>query len=851
MLRLLLSISLCSLSLFVSSQVKTLVAVKVQQAPVIDGELNDEVWKKAPVATNFIQYSPNYGKAPSVKTEVRILYDNSAIYIGAYLYDDPSLIRQQITSRDGESLQDVDFFSVFLDTYNDQQNGYQFLVTPSNVQTDAKLLSSPNVGYNSFGDRNWDAVWLSKTSIRKNGWIVEMKIPYISIRFAKKDVQTWGVQFLRYIRRKNESSFWNNVNPNVSGFANQFGKFTNLTNLQPPLRLSFSPYLSGGMRVNPVGVDQRTQWLHNGGMDVKYGINESFTLDATLIPDFGEVVSDNVTNNLTPYEIKYAENRPFFTEGSELFNKAGLFYSRRIGAVPAYYDSLNSFVNNNSSRYDLISNPPLVQLYNAIKISGRTRKKLGIGFFNAVTAPMSADLRNIYTKNDSLIQTEPLANYNILVLDQALKGRSSITFTNTNVVRSGTERGANVSSLDWSIFDRTNTYQINGTARYSHIFNYTPYTGAINLANDTITRGGRVYVKPYDGYNTTLRLSKVSGKIQALLSGNITSDKYDPNDLGYLQTPDVVNANASISYNQVTSTEHFISYRYSLNSQNIWFYKPFSYSSVEFWAEAFWLRRSWWDMTIDLGMQPYGSHDYFELRTPGVFMKRPAFYYASIRGSSDSRKRLYFSYSAGYTKTNVDDGNYYMLSTGLRYRFSNRFSLELDLTRDVDETQIGYAFLREANGSPIAAYRSNLEFTSVLSGVYNFTPRLNLTLRTRHYWNEVNYKNFFDVNNDGELIARPFIAGQDENYNLFNTDAFLTWDFGLGNQLVLAWKNWLGNPYGVTTYKNYLNNLNDIFAQSHGNQLSLKVIFFLDYNQLRKSRQNNITDRRGSINNDY
>ena len=139
----------------------------------------------------------------SQKTEVKIVYDNSAIYIGAYLYDDPSLIRKQITARDEEQQKDLDYFSVFFDTYNDHQNGFQFLVTSSNVQTDARL--TPNLRHQTageYGDKTWDAVWDSKVSINEDGWIVEMKIPYISLRFAKKDIQDWGMQFLRSVTAK-------------------------------------------------------------------------------------------------------------------------------------------------------------------------------------------------------------------------------------------------------------------------------------------------------------------------------------------------------------------------------------------------------------------------------------------------------------------------------------------------------------------------------------------------------------------------------------------------------------------------------------------------------------------------
>ena len=205
------------------AQVKTIQAVKTLQAPRIDGELNDAVWKEAPVLSDFIQNSPSPGSKSSSNTEVRILYDNSAIYVGAYLFDDPALIRKQFTARDGEQMRDVDYFSVFFDTYNDKQNGFQFLVTTANVQTDARVSPTYSGEFGSYGDKTWDAVWESKVSIHKDGWVVEMRIPYVSLRFSKKEVQDWGLQLLRFTRRNNETDFWNPISPQVNGFANQFG----------------------------------------------------------------------------------------------------------------------------------------------------------------------------------------------------------------------------------------------------------------------------------------------------------------------------------------------------------------------------------------------------------------------------------------------------------------------------------------------------------------------------------------------------------------------------------------------------------------------------------------------------
>src|SRR5215211_994167 len=180
----LLFVPLC-LSLLSFGQPKAITAVKTALLSDFDS-INDNAWRLAPVATDFVQYFPVYGSGSSTRTEVRILYDNSAIYVRAYLYDDPSLIHKQLTSRDGEQGQDVDYFSVFFDTYNDEQNGFQFLVTPNNVQSDAKVTANAIAAEGEFGDRTWDGVWESKTQLTKDGWIVDMRIPYLSLRFAKK-----------------------------------------------------------------------------------------------------------------------------------------------------------------------------------------------------------------------------------------------------------------------------------------------------------------------------------------------------------------------------------------------------------------------------------------------------------------------------------------------------------------------------------------------------------------------------------------------------------------------------------------------------------------------------------------
>jgi hypothetical protein len=795
------------------SQEKSIQAVKTELVPKIDGQLNDAAWANVPAVTDFIQNFPTYGLPASQKTSVKISYDNFAIYVGAYLYDDPAQIRKQITARDGEQQSDVDYFSVFFDTYNDNQNGFQFLVTTANVQTDAKL--GPNLGgdFNSFGDKTWDAVWDSKVAMQKDGWTVEMRIPYISLRFAKKDIQNWGLQFLRFIRRTNENSYWNPVNPQVNGFVNQFGDFNGLKDILPPLRLSFSPYVTTGYRSSPQPNGRLNEWLRNGGMDLKYGVNESFTIDATLIPDFGQVVSDNVVNNLTPYEVRFTENRQFFTEGTEIFNKANLFYSRRIGATPSGYNQVRNFVAANTD-WEIIKNPSVTQLYNATKFSGRNNKKLGIGIFNAVAAPMEAKINNKITGKDSVIETSALANYNIVVLDQAFKGRSYLTFTNTNVMRSGAGRDANVTALDLALYNKKNSKLLRATARYSKIWGSNPY----------------------DGYNTTLRYDKVGGKWNYYISGNVESAKYDPNDLGILSAPNEITYRGSLSYRQPQPTKNFITYSYSISPRLQYLYKPYAYNKFDITGTAFWVFKNFWDLTLSTNITPGRENNYFELRTDGRYLSYPTNYFFNANGSTDSRKKLYVRFGGAYAVAPKYNNVYNNISLGMRYRFGNKFSLDLQTDTYHEENQLGFAFAREINGEPIVGFRDSREFVSVLSGIYNFTSRINLTLRARHYWNKVGYVSFHNVDAKGNLLPRPFINGQDENYNAFNIDGFLTWDFRLGSRLILGYKNWLGNDevVNITGKNTYLKNLGQLFDLNHGNEFTVRFIYFLDYNQLRK-----------------
>ena len=810
-MRYLLPAILCLIFPVANAQVRSMIAIKTSQPIKIDANLNDAAWKDIEPSGDFITSSPVFGKASIHKTEVRITYDNTAIYVGAYMYDKPENIRKQITARDVIDRQDVDYFAVGFDTYHDRQNAFVFRVTAAGVQGDAKESNGGAVF-----DQTWDAVWESKTSIKNDGWVAELKIPFSAIRFSKSTEQQWGLNFARFIRKENENSIWNPVNPNINGDVNQWGDWNGLKDITPPLRLSFLPYLSGGLRVSPTMKGDVTEFLKSGGMDVKYGLNSGFTLDLTLIPDFAQVQSDNVFLNLSPFQVKFDDYRPFFTEGTELFNKAGLFYSRRIGDAPALADDVLTTYGNDPN-YKIVKNPGITRLYNATKFSGRTKGNLGIGIFNAVSEPMYAKIQNLNTNKDSSILTEALTNYNIIVFDQALKNRSSVSFTNTNVLRKGNSRNANVSSIDLSLFDRKNKHSFLFTGKFSSIWG---------------KQGNK------NGITTVTSFGKVSGVIQYRVGIGVESDKYDPNDLGYIQNNNSFEYNGSISYNMIKPAGKFLNHSFKLSFNNAYLYKPFAWTSFQINSSAFFLFKNFWDLSFSFQSSPTWNKDYFVHTNvySGYFLRRTPYYYLGVSGSSDSRKKLFFNWTLGGAESPLPDDPYWTTTIGLRYRFNNKLQISGSMNIEQDRGNWGWAFITNPNGSPVIARRNVKRNTAVLSGQYNFTSRMNINIRMRHYWSLLQNTNFYNLKSDGYWNEIAFIPNQNVNFNTFNVDMFYTWDFLLGSRLTIAWKNALGSNVMIDPYTNvkYFKTLGKVIDNPHSNEITVKVVYYLDYLKLKR-----------------
>ncbi|MBC7777671.1 MAG: carbohydrate binding family 9 domain-containing protein [Phycisphaerae bacterium] len=781
---------------------KTANAVRTEKPPRLDGELDDECWETAPVMTDFITNSPNFGNPAAEKTEVRLVYTDEAIYVGAFLYQPGKTIRHDLSARDAESTADA--LHVAFDTYLDRQNAFRFQISASNVQSDLKM--SPE-----NADPTWDAVWDSKTKTHADGWVVELRIPFSAIRFAKQPEQHWGLQIARQIQYVNEFSTWSPVDPNGGGSLPQWGDLEGIKAIDPPLRLAFSPYLAASLQRDPLLNEDPVKYTNSrslsGGLDVKWGLSESFTLDATLVPNFGEAQSDNIVRNLSPFEVQYEERRQFFTEGTELFGKGGLLYSRRIGGRPhRFFEAIHAVGDSDV----LVQNPSQSQLYNATKLSGRTKSKLGIGILNAVSAPCNAIIRNELTGEERKYQTSELTNYNVIVLDQALPHNSALSFTNTSVMREGVARDANVSAIAFNLRDQGNRYEVFGNGLFSAVFNPAHVTAE----------------KPSTGFGYNIGARKVSGAWTGQLAHWAVNDTYDPSDLGYIGRDNFYRWLGVINHCNYTQRGNIASTFFFINATNTWLYAPRQWESLE--IEGFYelVNSKRQSFSLYMTTKPIWFYDYFEPRVWGKKYFHAPYIFFAPSFSTNSSKRLFASFELFYGESPIPNDPYIGVEVEPTWVVNDHLRLSLDLNLTKDHSNFGA--VNSDNPADIIFGRRNITtFDNAFAVEYLFGPRMNITARARHYWANLYYHQYLHLNDDGTFNPSDWQGSADENFNQFNVDFVYTWQFAPGSFLNLIWKEsaFAGDYDRGGTFSR---NLDKTFHAPQNNSLTLKLIYWLD-----------------------
>ncbi|MDA9362408.1 carbohydrate binding family 9 domain-containing protein [Flavobacteriaceae bacterium] len=796
---------------------KEIKITRFNNPPKIDGIINDSQWNGLEPATEFERWMPNNGQKERKGYEsfIYLGYDDTGIYIAGKFNDpNPSLIPLEFSQRDNIWEVNADSFWLSINTNDDNLNDQGFQVTSAGTLGDTYTS-----GEFSEDDWNFDTVFEAKVSIDENGWNMEMKIPYSALRFPSSDIQSWGIQFSRRIIEFGEFYTWNYIDTKTSTFRESLGLLNGLKNISPPTRLFFYPYLQSSVDLNK---NNRPLSGYSAGMDLKYGISNNFTLDATLIPDFGQVAFDEKELNLSPFEQKFDENRAFFTEGSQLFKKAdtggrrggNFFYSRRIG------DDINlntdELIEDNE---ELISYETKSNLVNSIKLTGTTNSGLSIGIINSITEKAYAYVKDLNTQEIKNKLIAPLTNYNVVSLSQtALNKYSTFSFLNTNVNRGDDFKGSNNSALVVDLYDNDRKFNINANVFQSNSKSFSDTKGF---------RGG-------------ISLSELTGSLRFDIGWNGVDANYYQNDLGYYNLRNDQRLWAKVGYMTFKPTKLYekIEAYMSMSERSRFYPKILKSQGGRIGLTLTSLKLEEIRASFDYTSK---YKDFEETRKEDFFIYQPAEYELEFNYRSDTRKKLVYGsgieHSYGVNEQFNENSSETEIEFYSGYRLSNQFKVELGISNGISKNEIGYVF--EENNNLYFGNRK-VKFTeNNISLNYNFNSYKSLNLKFRQFWSSALYKeDFYLLKSDGNRsVSEKNISdyNPNTNFNLWNLDLSYNWEFAPGSKITLLYRNNIFNENNLSGIS-YYNSTKELFEKPINHQLSLRINYFIDFNLLKKKK---------------
>ena len=793
---------------------KSLEASLVKNAPVIDGILSDEIWKDLDPATDFTLIWPETRQGKNVpkeyETTAYVGYDQDAIYVGAILnHPNPDKMPKEFSQRDDIWDVNAETFFVTFNTYNDDLNFFGFQITSAGTVGD--VYSSGSIESDDF---LYDTVFDAKAQINSEGWSLEMVIPYSALRFPEKEIQLWGLNFGRKIESLDETYVWSPVNVNELEYHESNGTLMGINNISPPVRLFFYPYVQSSVNLQK-GLEPAASYT--AGMDVKYGLSSSFTLDASLIPDFGQVAFDNVELNLGPFEQEFSENRAFFTEGATLFKIAddnmgggSFFYSRRIGEKVSVDDDL--LVNDEQ----VINFDDTPQLLNTIKVTGTTNKNLSIGFLNAITDKVDAEIQNSSSNQTRKQTIQPLVNYNVLSLSQQLlNDYSSISVLNTNKTGGDGLYGNNVAFVA-DLFDDNRDFNIKVKA-------FGSKTPAENSKN---------------GFRSGISFSELKGNFRYNISWWGVDKHYKQNELGYFNFLDHQRFSSRISYQILKEYGFLRNY-----SNYLWFHdtRTFHSSDRKLWGLRFGNDFSTQNLMVFEADFAYSSRtrDYDKPRTINRFIEEPANFQAKLVMKSNKNKdfsyRIQWNNFAYFKEDFEEQKSQNRLNLSTFYRFSEQFSLALKSNHLNFKDDVGY--LKTINQDIYFGRRDIRSVENNINLSYFFDSKKWINLRLRNYWSRAKYdQTLFRLKENGKRSETDFSVldfDPDANFNIWNLDVNFEWWFAPGSNLVLLYRNQLFKSDNATKL-DYFGSLNNLFDLTAQHQFSIRVNYLIDFNRIRK-----------------
>ena len=854
----------------VEKKIHTAISILDKEKPEIDGQLNDEAWEVGEWESDFIQRQPNENTPPSEQTAFKILFDAKYLYIGIRMYDQaPNSINQRMSRRDGF---EGDWVEVILDGNGDLRSAFSLTLTAAGVRGD-KIISMNGSNEDIF----WNPIWLAKTNIDEAGWTAEMKIPFSQLRFGKLKNTTWGLQVRRKYFKQEETSVWQRVPLNASGWVSEFGKLEGLQNVGAQKLLEIQPYVVTSLETfkkepeNPFKSKNITNI--SAGVDGKIGVTNDLTLDFTINPDFGQVEADPSAIALDGFQLFFAEQRPFFVENKEIlnyqfstpkiwsiYNNDNLFYSRRIGGKPHG----NAYPLSN----EYVDSPERTTILGAAKFGGKTQKGLSIGIMETVTATEYANISDGTTERE--IPIEPLTNYFV--------GRVQKDFNNRNTFIGGILTSTN-RKLDESLESLLHKSATTFGLDFFHQWNNRNYYVGANFIGSNVqgskaailrtqTSIAHLFQKPDANYasvdpnRTSLTGNGGDIKIGKTGSGHLTfetgltwrSPKLELNDVGFMREADVIFNYGGIDYNFF---KPFSVFRSAVIKYKHWVFADFGgrVNFLDWDMEARGVFKNNWRANLGFFTQP---HNYSRsLLQGGPRIKMP-----NLNGSywglgSDRRKKLSFFYN-GWTATGNSDSHFLLQnSLALTYQPIDKFNISLSPSYTFINNRLQYISTTQ-NGVEqryITARLDQKTLSLALRLDYTITPDLTIQYYGQPFVSSGKYYDFNFLQNplanshkeqlaffDNEQISKDAILGNyiiDENkdgnsdyqfrdpdfsFAQFQSNLVLRYEYKPGSEIFLVWAQ-NATDYGLPRAR-FVEDVNQqLFGSNPKNTFLLKMTY--------------------------
>jgi hypothetical protein len=757
------------------------IAIRTDIPPVIDGFVDEDSWNTSTVQDIFYQHEPDDGEPATERTELRVLYDDAALYISFICFDsEPDKIVRRLTRRDRRV--PSDFVQIAIDSYNDRTTAFVFEVNAAGVKRDYIMLED---GANE--DVTWDGIWDAAVATRDDGWSVEMKIPYQTLRFSAAEEQVWGFNASRMIDRKNEFILWSHIPQSSRAVVSRFGILRGLHHLNPPRSLLVLPYaLAGATRWPsnqlPKPVNQFDSNL-DVGADIQYGVSNRTTLNVTVNPDFGQVELDEVILNLSAFETFYPERRPFFVEGASIFRTVGalgggllrthMFYSRRIGRQPSRYHYIPDSIDTET--WYLKNNPAATPILGAVKLSTQSGNGWAGGFLNATTGRTQKILRSP-DNEDLKIETETLSNYSVGRVRYDLSNPGSyIGALATSVFRQNGVPQAYSGGVDWNY----NTH------------NYSFVTDGLIATTSRNTKTGK-----QQGYHAQARIQTMSHEVfQAMIGSNIFSKDFNPNDLGFNTAENVGIYYIWFSLRRleplwIIRRINFSQFNYTSNildtgSRFIRGIEPnLNITWMNYWVTSM-------GGTFDSKMV-----DPFESRGMGYY-NRPGSNQIWIYTRSDNRKPLTVGAQYSYSERGgAEIARGYELP--LTYRAGYHSEIMLNPSYRTSRGTIGWVsnitgILEPDVTTPVFGRRNVDQLNTTLRITHTFNPDLSLQGYIQYFWARGEYYSFYKLEETGDIYDLPVdynksvYSNPDFNRSAFNINLILRYEYRSGSTIFLVW----------------------------------------------------------------